>query len=170
MPWPIGPLTRPCFLFFLSFGLVGGWVGLALCAGPVPVPVGWGRRSLFGFPFLWCWPVGCVLSVGFCRCFSSSSSNTESFCSAVFLLCTASIYHCNNVIVDADICCARILRARALLWARYRPFRYVPRLQLVTMRRLQDAFGTIKSFPRSVFCSGQTVYIIYTGYTPRGSF
>ena len=87
-----------------------------------------------------------------------------------FLLCTASIYHCNNVIVDADICCARILRARALLWARYRPFRYVPRLQLVTMRRLQDAFGTIKSFPRSVFCSGQTVYIIYTGYTPRGSF
>ena len=87
-----------------------------------------------------------------------------------FLLCTASIYHCNNVIVDADICCARILRARALLWARYRPFRYVPRLQLVTMRRLQDAFGTIKSFPRSVFCSGQTVYIIYTGYRPRGSF
>ena len=32
-----------------------------------------------------------------------------------FLLCTASIYHYNNTYADLDMCCARILRARALL-------------------------------------------------------
>ena len=32
-----------------------------------------------------------------------------------FLLCTASIYHYDNIIPGADMCCARILRARALL-------------------------------------------------------
>ena len=38
-----------------------------------------------------------------------------------FLLCTASIYHCDNTLPDEDMSCARILRARTLLrtlWAR----------------------------------------------------
>ena len=37
---------------------------------------------------------------------------------------------------------------------------------LLFTRRLQKAFRA-RSFH---FCSGQPVYIIYTGYTPRGSF
>ena len=36
-----------------------------------------------------------------------------------FLLYTASIYHHNNIQVDADMCCARIPRERALLGTRW---------------------------------------------------
>ena len=89
-----------------------------------------------------------------------------------FLLCTASIYHYDNILPDAGMCCACIPHVRALLCT----LRAMPGMSrgyswyVVTTRRLRDAFGTTKSFSRSVFCFGQPNFIIYIGFTPRGGF
>ena len=96
-----------------------------------------------------------------------------------FLLRTASIYHLNNIQVALDMCCARILRARALFCVLGTRLTVLDKFRAVTDTVVvswcddeaspRGAFGTTKSFPRSVFCFGQLVSIIYTGYPPRRS-
>ena len=84
----------------------------------------------------------------------------------VFLLCTASIYHYDNILPDAGMYCACIPHVRALLCT----LLAMPGMSrgyswyVVTTRRLRDAFGTTKSFWSAVFCSAQLAYIITTTY------
>ena len=104
-----------------------------------------------------------------------------------FLLRTASIYHLNNIQVALDMCCARILRARALFCVLGTRLTVLDKFRAVTDTVVvswcddeaspRGAFGTTKSFPRSVFseslllrpASLTVVSIIYTGYPPRRS-
>ena len=72
-----------------------------------------------------------------------------------FLLRTASIYHLNNIQVALDMCCARILRARALLGTRLTVLDKFRAVTVgVTTRRLPGArLGPQKAFHARSFAS-----------------